>query len=147
MSKQLMVCLVLVAVLGDQFMQIECGDGRALAGKVKGTMTQGLSNAVEPAENDIVGIVKCAVDVMDGIASEFNCGQIWHDIQGQSVKNVNNLFLCLKSTGFTLKKCIAKEAVGIGLNAFSFLKKLDSESPEAAKQLRIRIVDRCANSQ
>lgn len=64
----------------------------------------GLSNGVEPVGNALVGKVQCVVDTMDRISNEFNCDALWQDIQHKMLKNINNLFLCLKLHGFGLQK-------------------------------------------
>lgn len=61
-------------------------------------------DAAEPTENDLVAKVQCVANTMDAIVSEFQCDSLWQENQEKIVKNINNLFLCLKSTGFQLQR-------------------------------------------
>lgn len=63
-----------------------------------------ISSAEEPTENALIGKVHCVVDTMNGIAGEFHVTNLWEDIQEKMLKNINNLFLCLKSKGFWLQR-------------------------------------------
>lgn len=63
-----------------------------------------ISSATKPTQNALIEKVQCVVDTMDGIAKEFECDTLWQDIQEKMLKNINNLFLCLKSKGFALQR-------------------------------------------
>ncbi|XP_031616754.1 uncharacterized protein LOC116336775 [Contarinia nasturtii] len=97
--------------------------------------------------NSSVTKVQCVTDTIDSIVTENHVQGIWQNVQRKLHNNIGNIFACLKLNGFSAQGCIAKEAIGIGLSMNGFLGKLDWETPEAGKQLRIHLVRNCANSQ
>lgn len=62
------------------------------------------STAAWSTENALIEKVKCVVGTMDKLSSEFKIDPLWQDIQAKMLKNINNLFLCLKLSGFSLQR-------------------------------------------
>lgn len=63
-----------------------------------------VSGATKPTQNALIEKMQCVVDTMDNLADEYNTQAMWQDIQEKMIKNINNLFQCLKSKGFALQR-------------------------------------------
>lgn len=62
--------------------------GVASTSNIDQTVVVSSANAIQPkalftayTTNEIVSIVKCVVDVVDGIANEYRCQSVWIDLQ------------------------------------------------------------------
>lgn len=51
-------------------------------------------------KNGLVQRVKCTTDTIDGVVQQYNCQNVWLDVQRKLQNNMNNLFSCLRYSGF-----------------------------------------------
>lgn len=52
-------------------------------------------------DNSLVQRVQCTTDTIDGVVKQYNCQHIWADVQRKLQTNINNLFGCLRFSGFS----------------------------------------------
>ncbi|XP_031635192.1 uncharacterized protein LOC116348352 [Contarinia nasturtii] len=125
-------CLAIVGVSADQLVESSDGiDARAL----KFGPTTG--------RKGIAAKVQCVTDTIDGVVNEYQCQPVWRNVEQQLQTSIGNLFLCLKYQGFQVQTCVAREVFNTGLSMNNLLTKLDSDYPEAGKQVRLRITRNC----